>query len=115
MRPSSRSIANGVAWIGIFALIGLSLGLVSVLGFPGVLILGLLTTLICVRAELSDDVPTWSRALFESRLPRSRSLEAHAADLEVRDASRSPLRYYRGCGLILIAAGLVGTAWQLWS
>ena len=113
MRPSASSIVNGLAWVGIFVLIGVGLGVVQVLGFPGVLILGLLTTLICVQAELSEDVPTWSRSLFESRAVRPRSDEERGAGTEARERAISPLRYYRGCGLLLIAAGLLGTVWQL--
>ncbi|SHK31765.1 hypothetical protein SAMN02745194_04683 [Roseomonas rosea] len=114
MPPSPNFILNGLAWIGIFLLIALAFVLVQILGFPGVLILGLLTTLICLRAEISEDVPTWSQALFASRASRSASAEERAATAEARARAISPLRYVQGCGFVLIAAGLAGTVWQLY-
>ncbi|MGY4802244.1 hypothetical protein ACVMLK_12405 [Teichococcus aerofrigidensis] len=113
MRLTPRDAANGIAWLGILLLIGLAAVLVSILGFPGVLLLGLLTTLICVRAELAEAVPTWSRAMFESRM-RGAPPRGEAALREERRLHRASLRYYRGCGLVLIAAGLAGTLWQIW-
>jgi len=115
MRPSARTVANSIAWIGIFTLIAVSLGVVLVLGFPGVLVLGLLTALTCVRAELSERTPTWGQTVFEAQATRSRSPEESAAGAEAMARTASPLRYYRACGLILIAAGLLGTAWQIWA
>ncbi|WP_043831765.1 hypothetical protein [Muricoccus aerilatus] len=114
MRPSASTIANGIAWVGIFALIAASLGIVLVLGFPGVLILGLLTALTCTRAELSERTPTWGQAVFEAQATRGRSPEERAAAGEAAARGNSPLRYYRACGLVLILAGLLGTAWQIW-
>lgn len=115
MRLTPQAIGNAIAWIGIITLIAASLWIVQVLGFPGILILGLLTTLICVRADLSEDVPTWGRAVFEARLVRAKSLEEQAVVQEAREGARSPLLYYRGCGLVLIALGLLGTVWQFWN
>ena len=114
MPPSPNSILNGLAWVGIFLLIAFAFALVQRLGFPGVLILGLLTTLICLRAELSEDVLTWGRASFEARMASGRSVEEWAAAAEVRARAVSPLRYYRACGFVLIVAGLAGTILQLW-
>lgn len=109
-----RNLAQALAWLGIVLLIGLGFVLVTVLGFPGLLVLGLLATLVCVRAELSEDVPGWSRALFESRAPRPEAPEARVARHAAGQESRGILRYYRGCGLVLVVAGLLGSAWQLW-
>ncbi|MBC9209198.1 hypothetical protein IBL26_20305 [Roseomonas aerophila] len=109
MRRPGFILLNGLAWVGILALAGLALAVVRLLGFPGVLILGLLTTLICVSADLSRDVPTWSRGMFESR--GTRRTEAEREDGRQDAAS---LGYYRGCGFVLIAAGLAGTVWELW-
>ncbi|MBI0536631.1 hypothetical protein D9599_13695 [Roseomonas sp. KE2513] len=114
MRRSASTIVDGIAWVGIFALIAASLGVVLVLGFPGVLILGLLTALTCARAELSERTPTWGQAVFEARAARGRSPEERAAADEAVARATSPLRYYRACGLALIVAGLLGTAWQIW-
>lgn len=114
MRPSPGGVANGLAWIGIAGLVALSFWLVMVLGFPGILLLGLLTTLVCVRAELSNDVPSWSRGVFESRMRRDPSVERRAAAEHAAAQDRSVLRLYRVYGLILIAAGLAGTIWQVW-
>lgn len=115
MRLSATTVVNSVAWLGIFALVALSLGVVAVLGFPGVLILGLLTAVTCVRAELSERTPTWGQAVFEATATRGRSAEERTAGAEAARRAISPLRYYRGCGLVLIAAGLLGTAWQIWA
>jgi hypothetical protein len=114
MRPSRQSLANVIAWFGVFALIGIGLGVVKALGFPGVLILGLLTTLICVRAELSEAVPTWPVSRMAERASRALSPEERAAQGEARDAAVSLLRYYRNCGIFLVFAGLLGTIWQFW-
>jgi len=114
MPPSPGSILNGLAWVGILLLIALAFVLVQRLGFPGVLILGLVTTLVCLRAEMSEDVPTWGRAPFEARLTNRGSVEERTAMAEARSRAVSPLRYYRACGLLLIAAGLAGTVLQLW-
>ncbi|MBO1076661.1 hypothetical protein [Roseomonas marmotae] len=105
MRPSASGILNGIGWLGILALVAAGLGVVRLLGFPGVLILGLLAALICTRAELSGTVPTWSRAV----------LAAREEDAEARAREVSALRYYRRCGLALALAGLAGTLWQVWS
>jgi hypothetical protein len=109
MHRSAFILLNGLAWAGILALVGLALAVVRLLGFPGVLILGLLTTLVCVSADLSRDVPTWSRDMFASRGER-RTLEEREAGKQ----EAASLGYYRGCGFVLIAAGLVGTVWELW-
>lgn len=114
MRPTLRRLAyglvQGLGWIGILALIGASLLLVRRLGFPAVLMLGLITSLICVRAELSQDVPGWGRDIFAARW-HSRP------DLSERQASAkqiATLRFYRNCGFILILAGALGSLWQVW-
>ena len=114
MRLSATTVVNSVAWLGIVALVALSLGVVLVLGFPGVLLLGLLTAVTCVRAELSERTPTWGQAVFEAST-RGRRAGERAAGAEAARRAISPLRYYRGCGVVLIAAGLLGTAWQIWA
>jgi hypothetical protein len=107
-------VAEAVAWTIVVALIAAALVFVRALGFPGLLILGLLTTPVCVRAELSEDVPTWSQALFASRGARPSTPEERAAEADASKLRLSPLRFGKRLGFILIAAGLLGTAWQIW-
>lgn len=115
MRVTARSVGNGIAWVGIFALIAAGLYIVHGLGFPGVLLLGIFTTLICVRAELSEDMPTSGVGVFTASLAGTSSPEERAASQEARDRGRSSLRYYRRCGLALVAIGLLGILWQVWN
>lgn len=114
MHRPARTVANGMAWIGVFVLIGAGFVVVDALGFPGVLILGLATTLVCVRAELSEPAPTWPVAHRDAAPFRLPAPEERAAAAAVREAAVSPLRYYRNCGAFLTLAGLIGTALQPW-
>ncbi|RKK02868.1 hypothetical protein EBE87_09745 [Pseudoroseomonas wenyumeiae] len=101
--PPAAFILNGLGWVVILALVAAALALVRLLGFPGLLILGLLCCLICTRAELSEDVPSWGRQVFAARMARA----GEAPD-------RAAFRFYRRCGCVLLLAGLAGTAWQWW-
>lgn len=113
--PLTRSwLAQGLAWAGITALIAMGLLIVWLLGFPGLLLLGLGVTLICVRAELSEEAPSWSRAAFAARQSDERLPEARAAAAAARARRGASFRYYRRCGAALIVAGLAGTLWQAW-
>jgi hypothetical protein len=104
MRVPVSSILDGLGWVVILLLVAACLGLVRVLGFPGVLILGLLCSLVCVRAELSDEVPSWGRHLFAARMAR---------DARRARPDESPFRFGLRCGLALTLAGLAGSLWQL--
>ena len=114
MRPSLRNLAygliQGLGWIGVFALIGASLLLVRRMGFPAVLLLGLIATLVCVRAELSQDVPGWGRDIFASRWHSRPGASERLASAE----QIATLRFYRNCGFVLILAGALGSVWQVW-
>jgi hypothetical protein len=114
MRLSPSTVAEAVAWAVIFVLVAAALVFAPVLGFPGLLILGLLTALVCASAELSDDVPTWSQSLFASRGPRPSTPEERAAEADASKLRLSPLRLGKRLGFVLIAAGLLGTAWRIW-
>ncbi|MDT8330859.1 hypothetical protein RQ831_07320 [Roseomonas gilardii] len=114
MGPTLRRLAyglvQGLGWIGVLALIGASLLLVRRLGFPAVLLLGLIASLICVRAELSQDVPGWGRDIFAARWHSRPDASERLASAEQIAA----LRFYRNCGFALILAGALGSVWQVW-
>lgn len=84
----------------------------DVLGFMGLLILGSATWLVCARAEMDQDTPTWGTEVFRARLDRTSSPEQRAAMLDERRAFTSPLRFYRWCGIFLTIVGLAGFVWQ---
>ena len=114
MRFSAGTVANAVAWGVIVLLIGAAVLVASRLGFMGLLLLGSATWLVCLRAELDQDTPTWGTAMFKARMDGRRSPEQHAAMLEERQAFTSPLRFYRRCGMVLAAVGAAGFIWQQW-
>ena len=87
---------------------------VNRLGFVGLFLLGGLTVLICVLAELDQDAPTWGIEVFKARMSQRRSPEQHADMLAERQAFISPILFYRRCGLVLTAVGAAGFAWQQW-
>lgn len=110
MRFSASAIANAVAWGIIIALAGLAVVLVAILGPFGLLLLGLFTLLLCTLFTLNEDVPTWGTEVFRARMDHPASPEQRAAMAEERRAYLSPLRFYRWCGIVLIAAGAAGFA-----
>ena len=114
MRLSAGAVANAVAWGAIVLLIGAAVLMVNRLGFMGLLLLGSATWLVCTRAELDQDTPTWSTEVFKARMDGRRSPEQHAAMLEERRAFTSPLRFYRRCGMVLAAVGAAGFIWEHW-
>jgi hypothetical protein len=114
MGPSSRRLAQLLAWAALAGLAALAILVAWLLGFPGVMILGLLLLLVCTRAELSDQVPVWSLAVFHARQQPPASLEARADRAAARRNNRAELRFFKGCCVLLIVAGLLGTAWQFW-
>lgn len=115
MRFSAHAVANAFAWMALCGLIGLAAVMVAALGFPGLLLLGGATWLICVLAELHDDLPTWGVKVFRAQADRSHSPEHRAALAEQKRAFISPLRFYRRCGVVLFLAGVAGTVWQIWA
>ena len=114
MRFSAGSIANVVAWIVIFGLIGAAIVVADALGFMGLLILGAMTWLVCVLAEMDQDAPTWGAEVFRVRMKGGGSPEQRAAMLEERHTFTSLLRLYRRSGMFLTIVGLLGFMWQRW-
>jgi hypothetical protein len=114
MRSTAGEIANALAWVVLFGLIGVAVVIANWLGFVGLFILGMLTWVICVQVELSDDTPTAGTAVFRARLSPERSPERRAAAQAERQVRLSPLRFYRWCGIALTAIGAGGFIWQRW-
>jgi hypothetical protein len=108
MKLPASVLGNRLGWIVIAALAGAAAVLVALLGFVGLLLLGMATALVCARAEADEDNPLmWSRgsrAGFD--LPRA----------EGGGERRSPpasLRLYFWCGVVLALLGAAGSVWQL--
>jgi hypothetical protein len=114
MRFSAGTVANATAWVIIVLLIGAAALVANRLGFMGLLFLGSATWLICIKAELDQDVPTWGTEVFKARMDGHRSPEQRGAMLEERRAFVSPLRFYRRCGMALAAVGAAGFILQQW-
>ena len=104
MRFSASNVANAVAWAVIFGLIGVAIVVADVLGFMGLLILGAMTCLVCMRAEMDQDVPTWGAEVFRAQMEGGGSPEQRAAVLEQQHAFTSPLRLCRRAGRVHLAA-----------
>ena len=114
MRVSPGNAANAAAWAIIVALICAAIVLADVLGFVGLLILGGATWLVCVRAEMDQDMPAWGTEVFRARMDRTGSPEQRAAMFDEARTFTSPLRFFRRCGIFLAVVGLAGFVWQLW-
>jgi hypothetical protein len=106
--------ANALSWAAVAVLIAIALAVANRLGFAGLLILGLLTAVICARAELSDDVPAAGTAIFKARMDQPRSPEQRHAKAEEGRSFVSSLQFFKWCGVALAAIGLVGFVVQLW-
>jgi hypothetical protein len=75
-----------------------------------------MTALVCVRAETDQDIPTWGVEVFKARMNGDSAIpEQRAAMLNERRAFVSPLRFYRWCGLFLMAVGTAIFMWQQWN
>lgn len=112
MRFSLSTAANAAAWA---VIVGMACGavlLVARLGPVGLILLGLFTLVVCTSVGLDQDTPTWGAQVFKARMTSRGSPEQRAAAHEERRASLSPLRFYRWCGIILVAVGAAGFAWQ---
>lgn len=115
MRFSSSAAANAAAWGVVAALIGGAVVITDVLGFFGLALLGGMTWLVCLRAEMDQDTPTWGVAVFKARMGSQGSPpEQRAATLDERQTFVSPLRFYRWCGIVLVGVGAAGFIWQQW-
>ena len=95
VRLSAGAVANAAAWGVIVLLIGAAVLIANRFGFMGLLLLGSATWLVCTRAELDQDAPTWGTEVFKALMDGCRSPEQHAAMLEERRAFVSPLRFHR--------------------
>ena len=114
MRLSPRHAAEAIAWVVFLALIGVALVVAHRLGFVGLFLLGAATWLVCVRAEMDQDVPTWGAETFRSRMEDAGSPEQRAAALGERQAAIVPLRFGRRCGIVVTTIGALGFLWQQW-
>ena len=105
MRIDPAAITNAVAWVILLVLTGVAFVLVNTLGPFGLILLGLLTLYVCTAISLREDNPTWGVQVFR-------------AQTENRRAPRLPdvqsLKFCRLCGMVLLASGLAGFAWQHW-
>jgi hypothetical protein len=112
MRSTIGEIANALAWAALLGLVCVAILIADRLGFAGLFILGMLTWVICVQMELSDDTPTASIAVFRARMAPERSPERRAAVQTERQVRLSPLPFYRWCGIGLAGVGAFGFVWQ---
>jgi hypothetical protein len=110
MGIQTGKIANAMAWAVLLVLACVAILIADLLGFFGLLILGMLTWMICVQVELGDDTPTASTAVFRARMAPERSPERRAGALADRHLRLSPLRFYRWCGIALTVIGAAGFA-----
>ena len=114
MRMSAGGIANLGAWAVLAGLAASAVVLVVILGPFGLVVLGLLTLFVCSRFSLDEHAPTWGTPTFKAQLTPAESVEEQAGAAAERQAALSPVRYYFGCGVVLLVAGLGGLAWQHW-
>ena len=114
MRFSVTCVANGAARAVIVVLICAAIVFVYVLGSIGLVIVGGITALVCVRAEMDQEVPICSAEVFKAQMDSRGSPEERAAMMEERHAFQSPLRFYRRCGIFLTIVGVAGVFWQQW-
>jgi len=118
--PGARSrisqAANGLAWLVLFVLSGAGLWIASRFGWIGLMLLGGATWLVCSRAALDEDVPTWSPAVLRAAMERQRGQGAAPEERAARRAERRTLssawRFYGRCGMVLMAVGAAGFIWQ---
>jgi hypothetical protein len=114
MRFFAGTIANAAAWIVLIALVTVAFVMVVILGPFGLVILGLATLCVCTAVQLHEGTPTWGKEVFGARMAAHGTPEQRAAMLDETQKYLSPLRFYRWCGAVLLAAGIVGFAWQQW-
>ena len=114
MRVSPGNAASIFGWILIIGLICVAGVMVVILGPFGLILLGLMTLFVCTQFSLDEEAPSWGAEVFRARMNRSASPEERAALIERRRANREPLRFYRWYGAVLVAAGVLGFAWQQW-
>jgi hypothetical protein len=115
MRFSAGAVLNAVAWLLVAGLIGVAVVIAALFGAVGLILLGALTALVCVRADVAEESPTWGPDVFRAKMTEGgASPEQRAAMQSERQTRVGPLRYYRRCGMALIAIGAVIFLWQQW-
>lgn len=114
-RGLAAEIINAVAWAAVLVLAAVAILVAYLLGFFGLVILGLFTWLICTHMQLDDETPTASVALFRARAQPTGSPEQRATARADRHARLSPVGFYRWCGIALTAIGASGFVWQRWT
>jgi hypothetical protein len=114
VQSPAGTVANVVAWALLLGLTGVAGGMVVILGPFGLILLGLIVLFICTSLSLREDAPTWGTAVFKAQMSGPRSPEQQAADAAEKHSLLSSLRFYRWCGIVLVAAGAAGFAWQQW-
>lgn len=114
MRSRAAQFVNALAWAVVLVLAAFAILVAYLLGFVGLLILGLLTWLICTDLDLGDATPASSVAVFRALMESSRAPEQRAAEQAERRARLSPLPFYRWCGIVLTVIGAAGFLWQHW-
>ena len=107
-------LLNAIAWAGIACMIAVAFAVAQLLGFLGLFLVGGLAWLVCTRAALDSDVPTWGRDAFAARMAQAGSPEQRAARQAERASALQPLRYYGRCAMALALIGAAGFAWQVW-
>ena len=75
---------------------------VARLGFLGLVLAGVAVILVCTLTTLNDDVPTWGVEVFRARMQRRRAEQLMG------------LAFYRWCGIVLLAVGVLGLALTWW-
>ena len=114
MQIRAAAIANLVAWTILAGLIALALVMAAALGPFGLVLLGLMTLFVCTSVELREESPTWGVEVFRARQRGDTGPELHGAARHERRRLLGELRFYRWCGVVLLAAGAAGFAWQQW-
>ena len=114
MRVSPGNAANVFAWMLIFGLICAAGVMVVILGPFGLIVLGLMILFVCTQFSLDEEAAGSGTEVFRARMNRGGSLEERAARAEQRQASHAPLRFFRLYGAVLLVAGALGFAWQMW-
>ncbi len=106
--------ANLAAGAALAVLFSVAVVLVDWLGPFGLVLIGLIVWLACVRAAQTEASPTWGPAVFGAAMRRPTSPESRAAQDAERQTALAPLHFFRRCGMALTGIGVVATALQYW-
>ena len=110
----AASAANILAAAILAVLAAVAIVVAILLGPFGVVVLGLLTLLVCTRFSLDEHAPTWGARVFSAQMTTAGSPEQRAAEADAWRAALAPVRFYRWGGVVLVASGCLGIAWQFW-